>query len=101
MSNIQVKKLIGGVTTAAVLSYAYLGFCDIVEPEQNHQVIVECNLLPDEYSSNPYYTLIEGEYRLKDQIEVIHNFVSVLVKNSKDLNPDFSESVDKHFWDLI
>lgn len=101
MSNIQVKKLIGGVTTAAVLSYAYLGFCDIVEPEQNHQVIEECNLLPEEYSGNPYYTLIQGEYRLKNQVEVIHNFVSVLVENTKDLNPDFSESVDKHFWDLI
>jgi hypothetical protein len=101
MANIQIKKLLGGVTTAAVLSYAYLGFCDIVMPEENHKFIEECNLLPEGYSNNQYYTLIEGENRTKDQVEIIHKFVSALVENTQDLNPDFSKTVDSHFWDLI
>lgn len=101
MSNIRVKKLIGGVTTAAVLSYAYLGYCDIAVPEENHKVLEECNLLAEGYNGNPYYTLNEGEDRVKNQVEIIQNFVSVLVENTQDLNPDFSKTVDGHFWDLI
>jgi hypothetical protein len=35
-----------------------------------------------------------------NQIEIIHQFVSLLLEKSENLDPDYTAAVDKHFWDL-
>lgn len=36
-----------------------------------------------------------------EQIEIIYQFASSILDNIKDLDPEFSKAVDKHFWDLV
>jgi len=56
--------------------------------------------MPADYEHNPYYTLLK-ESHINEQIKIIHNFVSDLLENSQGLDPKFSKTIDKHFWDLV
>ena len=37
----------------------------------------------------------------QEQIDIIHHFASNILDNIKDLEPEFSKTVDENFWDLI
>ena len=52
------------------------------------------------YDPNPYYKQFQDEELIGNQIEIIHQFVSLLLKKSENLDPDYTAAVDKHFWDL-
>ena len=34
-------------------------------------------------------------------VDIIHHFASNILDNIKDLEPEFSKTVDENFWDLI
>jgi hypothetical protein len=96
---IYIKNIAGSVTTAAVLCYAYLGNQCLFIPEQEY-VETKAISMPANYDYNPYYTVLrEGD--INEQIETIHNFVSNLLENSQELNPNFAKTINKHFWDLV
>lgn len=102
MAEIGVRSIVGGVATATVLVYSHLGVVDINLPSKNYKTAIKQQICPEEFSAYPYYyTFVENQYRIKNQVEVLHNFVSNLIENTEDINPDFSQTVDKHFWDLI
>lgn len=52
------------------------------------------------YKHNPYYTVLEDREGMQDQIEAIHGFVSTLLETMQDLEPQYSQLVDEHFWEL-
>jgi len=104
MQNINIKTIGCSVVSVAALCYLSLG-----SPECNFQMVPEdkkvqweanMNVLPSDYS-NPYYSLINEEQLALNQIETLHKFVSIILENSQDLNPDYSAVVDKYFWELI
>lgn len=97
-----IKNLVCGVvaTTAVVLSYAHIGQSDPRDINKNHKISDDLNYLPEDYDNNPYYRLRSEENRVSDQINIIHGLVSNLIEDSEDLDPLFSDTVSKHFWDL-
>ena len=36
-----------------------------------------------------------------DKLSIIYNFASRFISNMEDLDPDFAEVINKHFWDLL
>lgn len=36
-----------------------------------------------------------------NDLEVLENFTHSIIKNTKSLESDISQLVDKHFWDLV
>ncbi len=48
-----------------------------------------------------YSTIMSNQRKNLEQATVLHEFVSGLVKESKDLDIDIVEAVNEHFWDLI
>ena len=49
-----------------------------------------------------YYQLVRKEQTVTlEQIDIIHKFASNILDNIKDLEPEFSKTVDENFWDLI
>jgi hypothetical protein len=99
MQNAHFETLTGGITTAAVLCYFSLSspYC---LPEENLFTEAEAEAVSQWYDPNPYYKIYRDKSNLDTQIEIIHRFVSYIVENSQDLNPEFSKVVDKYFWDL-
>ena len=53
------------------------------------------------------YILIGGDTvyvkngKIPEPCPLVDNFISNLIENTEDINPDFSATVDKHFWDLM
>lgn len=95
-----VRDLAGGLAaTTAVLCYAGNPWCDL-DLTRELEIQPASTQVSSVYDPNPYYRILFEISPLSSKIEVIHKFVSGLVENSKDLNPEFSKAVDKYFWDL-
>ena len=99
MSRPIIKNILCGVVATGVsLSYAHIGKADQIAIEKNYTINDQCAYLPDEY--NQYYSLLSEEQEAIRQIEISHEFVSNLIENSEDLDPNFAKTVSKHFWNL-
>jgi predicted LPLAT superfamily acyltransferase len=95
----QFKNVVGSVTTAAVLCYSYLG-APAANPVDFYILNVQLKA-PTEMNFD-YYQLIDKDQAIAiEQIDVIHQFASNILDNIKDLEPEFSKTVDENFWDLI
>ncbi|MDD8019190.1 MAG: hypothetical protein PHP42_12525 [Bacteroidota bacterium] len=93
---------------AAVLLYAYIGTINI--PERNINSVKKgsnimasmgnttATKMPFEISD---YQFIDENKKITEQINVIHNVLSILLEESQDLDPKYSKVVDKYFWDLV
>lgn len=90
--------LCGVVATGVSLTYAHIGNTESIALENNYVISEGCACMPDEY--NQYYSLLSEEQEAIRQIEIIHGFVSNLIENSEELDPNFAKTVSKHFWDL-
>lgn len=91
---------VGGATpTDGVLCYTHIGSRQFLPPREMYAF---GTIRDDSLKSGQdfYYSLFVHENVTRNQIEIIHNFVSTLVEDSEDLDPNFSQMVDKHFWDL-
>ncbi len=97
----QVRNVVGGVATAAVLYYSYIGAPSMTPVDFSRGIDLKVRI-PDEMSFD-YYQAIDKDEKTasRRQIEVIHRFASNLLENIKDLDPEFSKTVDENFWDLI
>lgn len=95
--------LCGIVATAVASTFIYQGACeqmDLSIQPPSCQLSDHENIEP--LSEDTYYRILtHEEISVRDKVTVLHNFVSDLVENTQDLNPEFSASVDKYFWDLI
>lgn len=95
----QFKNVVGSATTAAVLCYSYMG-APAINPVDFPNLNVQLKA-PTEMNFD-YYQLIDKEQSAAlGQIDVIHQFASNILNNIKDLEPEFSKTVDENFWDLI
>ena len=95
----QFRNVAGSVTTAAVLCYSYLG-----APTANSVDFCSLNVqlkAPTEMNFDCYQLLDKDQAIAIEQIDVIHQFASNILDNIKDLEPEFSKTVDENFWDLI
>jgi hypothetical protein len=99
------------IPTAAVLVYAYMGAVNL--PDRNFyptkkeigvmattETMTIKNILLENNSINSDYKFISDNQIIVEQINIIHNFVSLLLRESQDLDPKYSKVVDKYFWDL-
>lgn len=100
MGIVKTKYMAGAGSTAAVLLYAYLDNPQPFSLEEDYSTELDSGHLPLGYKHNPYYTIL-NDYSINNQIKAIHNFVSRILEESQDLDPRFSEIVDKHFWELV
>jgi hypothetical protein len=100
MDDTTLKHVVGFIPTAVVLTYSYLGNPPILIPHQNYKMSTTSMKISSDYDYNPYYTVLTGQEIIRDQIETIHGFVSNILENMQDLDPQFSRLVDEHFWDL-
>lgn len=93
------KNVVGSAATAAVLCYYYLGAPAINGVDfSNYDVQIKAQ--PE--ITFDYYQLINKDYaNVLRQIDAIHQFASNILSNIKDLEPEFSKTVDENFWDLI
>jgi len=95
----QFRNVVGSAATAAVLCYSYLG-----SPAINTVDFVNLDVqikAPEELNFD-YYQLVGKEQAIDlEQIDIIHKFASNILDNIKDLDPEFSKTVDENFWDLI
>lgn len=95
----QFRNVVWSVTTASVLCYSYPG-----APTANPVDFCSLNVqlkAPTEMNFD-YYQLIDKDQAIAiEQIDVIHQFASNILDNIKDLEPEFSKTVDENFWDLI
>jgi len=96
----QFRNVIGSATTAAVLCYSYM----VGAPATNPVDLVSLNAqfqAPSEMNFDYYQLIDKDQAAALEQIDVIHQFASNLLDNIKDLEPEFSKTVDENFWDLI
>jgi hypothetical protein len=95
-----VRDLAGGLAaTTAVLCYAGNSWCDFDLSKESEFKPASAQV-SSVYDPNPYYRIFLEMSPLNRKIEIIHKFVSALVESSRDLDPEFSKAVDKHFWNL-
>ena len=95
-------------TAAAVLFCAYISASNIPEPnvypiKKGDNIMASMGTTTAtnmNFEANDYQLIDENE-KITEQISVIHNFLSVLLEDSQDLDPKYSKVVDKYFWDLV
>lgn len=96
----ELKTFAVSLATMSALCYGSLSnpYCninaDIFDANEKTQI-------SQVYDPNPYYDIILGNNLLHQQIEIINNFVSALLENSQDLDPEFSDAVDRNFLELV
>jgi hypothetical protein len=99
METVKIKNLMCSVVaTGAVLAYAHIGSCNPIEPDIYHLPESNYGINADTYNS--YYQMISDENIIAEQVATINKFVSILLENAEELEPEFAKTVDKHFWDL-
>lgn len=102
-------KYLTAIPTVAVFLYAHIGAINL--PERNISPRSEGNIMSIsgttsttkmswENKTDFSYKFVNESQKIAEQIKVIHNFVSVLLQESKELDPKYSKVVDKYFWDL-
>lgn len=87
---------VGGATpTDGVLWYSHVGSCQSVPPKKMYTL---GSIWDKSFKSGQdfYYSLFIHEKVTRNQIGTIHNFVSTFVEQSEELDPKFSQMVDKH-----
>jgi hypothetical protein len=95
----QLRNVVGSATTAAVLCYSYIGSAAI-NPIDFPNTNVQLNA-PVELNFDYYQLVNKDQAAALRQIDVIHQFASNVLDNIKELEPEFSKTVDENFWDLI
>lgn len=75
-------------------------------PSTNHNIYSYSNnsflLETHSYLDNDYYKSKESLETSKDthQFLVLQDFVTKLVSNMKDLEPEFAQTIDENFWEM-
>jgi len=100
METQKVTTIAGSLVTVAALCYFSLS-SPSCEPSEDFFKETDLKQIITGYESNSYYRQYHHEDLIGDQIEIIHQFVSLLIEKSEDLNPEYTAAVDKHFWDLV
>lgn len=95
----QFRNVVGSVVTAGVLCYSYLGAQTTINLDTvNTNIQISA---PKEIKYDYYQIINPDQAVMFEQIDIIHKFASSILDNIKDLDPEFSKTVDENFWDLI
>lgn len=100
-TNRLTKSIYGVATAAVVFSYASWGKYITIPQEMPYFNEAEKTRMSEYYNPNPYYVIYEHDSIILEQVEIIHQFVSKISKNIQDLDPRFSDIINKHFWELF
>lgn len=100
MESTDLKTIVGIMPTAVVLTYMYLGNQSAILSPQKEHTMKAASDTQISYEYNPYYTILDECEVMQEQIKTIHRFVSKLIENMQDLEPQYSQLVDEHFWEL-
>lgn len=69
---------------------------------RSHIINLKVQIKAPEELNFDYYQLVGKEQAVAlEQIDIIHKFASNILDNIKDLDPEFSKTVDENFWGLI
>ncbi len=99
MSSLHFKNVVGDAATTAVLCYSYLGVSAINSVDfSNLNVQIKA---PEEMNFDYYQLIDKNQAVALEQIDIVHKFASNILENIKELEPEFSKTVDENFWDLI
>ena len=109
-TSIVKNTFLSGITAAAIISYP--GLTDLPDqypvPDYNLHIVKQStplaqnNAFPENFYVSHHCGAVEFPAgSINEHIDVIHNFVSKLLVNTQDIDPQFSKIVDDHFWDLI
>jgi hypothetical protein len=100
MQTHKVTTIAGSLSTFAAFCYLSLStpHCD---PYQDYFKETDLKQATAFYDPNPYYKQYNDDILFLNQAEAIHQFVSLLIEKSQDLDPEYSAAVDKHFWNLV
>jgi hypothetical protein len=100
-------KYLTAIPTAAVFLYSYVGAVNLperniapIKKETGVMAMSTAMKIPWEDSCKPHYKFVSDNQIIEEQINIIHDFVSVLLEESQDLDPKYSKVVDKYFWEL-
>lgn len=93
------RNVVGSAATAAVLCYSYMG-APTMNPD-NLPNLDTIHKVPAEMNFDCYQLIDKTQATVLEQIDIIHHFASNILDNIKDLEPEFSKTVDENFWDLI
>ncbi len=99
MQTQKVTTIAGSFATVATVCYLSLS-SPSCEPYEDFFNKADGLQISSWYDPNPYYKQFQDEELIGNQVEIIHQFVSLLLEKSENLDPDYSAAVDKHFWDL-
>jgi hypothetical protein len=95
----QFRNVVGSAVTACVLCYSYLGAQTTINLDTvNTNIQISA---PKEIKYDYYQIINPDQAVMFEQIDIIHKFASSILDNIKDLDPEFSKTVDENFWDLI
>jgi hypothetical protein len=92
------KFIIGSAATAVVFCYTYLGEPTI---KTDFDKSMAQTRAPKEMSFDYYQIVANENTHVFEQINIIHKFASSILDNIKELEPEFSKTVDDNFWDLL
>ena len=95
----QFRNVVGSAATAAVLCYSYIGV-PAINPDNLPNLNIQFEA-PTEINFDYYQLIDKTQATILEQIDIIHHFASNILDNIKDLEPEFSKTVDENFWDLI
>ena len=95
----QFRNVVGSAATAAVLCYSYMG-APAINPNNLPNLNIQLKA-PTEMNFDYYQLIDKDQAATLEQIDIIHHFASNIIDNIKDLEPEFSKTVDENFWDLI
>ncbi len=95
----QIRNVVGSTATAAVLNYSYVG-APLSNPVASENPNIPISA-PTEISYDYYQLLNQNQTLALEQIDIMHKFASNILENIRDLEPEFSKTVDENFWDLI
>lgn len=93
-----IETFAGVSVSAAVLCYSHIGSPQL---DWNQEEITQHAEAPEGMSLDYYEILDTEQTRETEQFKALQSFASNLLGNVKDMDPDFSKTVDDHFWDLV
>jgi hypothetical protein len=89
------------ITAAAVISLTAVDTSLV--PSRNYH-LTKISSDPDQWESQHQNTVVSWSFTdsgLLSKLDIIHNFATDLLNESKDLRPEIVQMVNDNFWDLL
>ena len=89
------------VATATTLAVMLMLTGEEILPSQYHQLSLRSFSDYQWEIKEPYTQGSGGELTAMEEFQIIQQFVTKIVTQSKDLNPHYDQLISKNFWELV